>query len=183
MSTFNVTPIKSYIVDIETLDKIEFQFNPNSITEEHVPIYKDHQIPGRSHPRSQYIGGDVEEISFQTNFFFTRQQKYDVTSKCNFLKSFTYGNKKEAPNKLLFVFGDLYSIICEMRKCKIVYDEIFDPSNLLPFKANLDIVLHKWVEDSVSYEVIRKGQVNHTITKPRFIPTPINIKPDFKIEE
>ena len=46
-------PIKGYLVDADTGERLEFQYNPNSISDEKSTDYATIKIPGMSHPRSQ----------------------------------------------------------------------------------------------------------------------------------
>lgn len=44
-------PIKGYLVDADTGERLEFQYNPNSISDEKSTDYATIKIPGMSHPR------------------------------------------------------------------------------------------------------------------------------------
>ncbi|HNT88352.1 MAG TPA: hypothetical protein PKL84_10855, partial [Candidatus Hydrogenedentes bacterium] len=61
--------ITGYIVDIETNDRLEFQYNPDDIADDKATDYAAVQIPGMSHPRYQYVAGKPRKIAFKVKLF------------------------------------------------------------------------------------------------------------------
>ena len=47
--------ITAYLVDVDTGDYLDFQYNPNDIVDEKSTAYAAIKIPGMSHPRYQYV--------------------------------------------------------------------------------------------------------------------------------
>jgi len=62
-------PIKGYLVDADTGERLEFQYNPNNISDEKSTSYAAIKIPGMSHPRYQYVAGEPRRIVFKIEFF------------------------------------------------------------------------------------------------------------------
>ena len=58
-----------YLVDVETRERLEFQYNPSEIGDEKSAKYADIAIPGISHPRHQFISGGNRHITFKLSFF------------------------------------------------------------------------------------------------------------------
>ncbi len=129
--------ITGYIVDIETNERLEFQYNPDDIADDKSTDYAAVQIPGMSHPQYQYASGKPRKIAFKVKLF-----KGPVRDKVHWLRSLLYpehagwqrhgqyslqrhasrtGNLKSplatpayrgsrlknAPHRVLFIFGDL----------------------------------------------------------------------------
>jgi hypothetical protein len=65
-------PIKGYLVDADTGERLEFQYNPNSISDEKSTDYATIKIPGMSHPRYQYVAGEPRRIAFKVELFNRR---------------------------------------------------------------------------------------------------------------
>jgi len=148
--------IKAYLVDITNRERLEFQYNPSEIGDTKSSKYADITVPGISHPRHQYIAGGARQITFKISFF-----KGNVKKKVNWLQSLLYPEHsgsmlKSPPHRVIFIFGELYpEVVCIVRSVKVRYFNLFQ-ENLAPQQAEVDIVLDEWVDNSVSYNDIRK---------------------------
>lgn len=146
-----------YLVDIVTRESLEFQYNPDEITDEKSTDFATIKVPGMSHPRYQYVAGEARRIAFRLSFF-----KGDVKSKVTWLQSLLYPEHdktmlRTAPHKVLFFFGELYSgVPCIVRQVRVRYFHMFDQANLLPQHAEVDIVLEEIVSKSISYREVRR---------------------------
>ncbi|MHB1000749.1 MAG: hypothetical protein ACYC27_16025 [Armatimonadota bacterium] len=146
-----------YLVDIVTRESLEFQYNPDEITDEKSTDFATIKVPGMSHPRYQYVAGEARRIAFRLSFF-----KGDVKKKVTWLQSLLYPEHEKtmlrtAPHKVLFFFGDLYSgVPCIVRQVRVRYFHMFDQTNLLPQHAEVDIVLEEIVNRSISYSEARR---------------------------
>lgn len=67
--------ITAYLVDVDTGDYLDFQYNPNDIVDEKSTAYAAIKIPGMSHPRYQYVAGEPRKIGFKLVFFKGWQRK------------------------------------------------------------------------------------------------------------
>ena len=149
--------ITGYIVDIETNERLEFQYNPDDIADDKSTDYAAVQIPGMSHPRYQYVSGKPRKIAFKVKLF-----KGPVRDKVHWLRSLLYPEHagtmlKNAPHRVLLIFGDLYpGVECVVRKVKARYFHMFDRDNLLPQHAEVDLVLEEYVDESVNYTEVRQ---------------------------
>ena len=109
--------ITAHLVDVETGQRLEFQYNPNDIVDEKSTAYAAIKIPGLSHPRYQYVAGEPRKITFQLRFF-----KGPVKESVDWLRSLLYPEHAgttlaNAPHKVLFLFGDLYpGVLCVVRQ-------------------------------------------------------------------
>mgnify|MGYP000005851348 CR=1 FL=1 len=56
--------ITAYLVDVDTGDYLDFQYNPNDIVDEKSTAYAAIKIPGMSHPRYQYVAGEPRKHGF-----------------------------------------------------------------------------------------------------------------------
>jgi hypothetical protein len=153
---FELRTIKSYLVDLDTGERLEFQYNPSSIGDEKSTDYAAIKIPGMSHPRYQYVAGAPRKIAFKVELF-----KGPVKQKVDWLRSLQYPEHagtmlKNAPHRVLLIFGDLYpGVTCIVRQVKARFFGLFDRSNLLPQRAEVDIVLEEYVDQSVNWSQVR----------------------------
>jgi hypothetical protein len=153
---FELRTIKSYLVDLYTGERLEFQYNPSSIGDEKSTDYAAIKIPGMSHPRYQYVAGEPRKITFKVELF-----KGPVKQKVDWLRSMQYPEHartmlKNAPHCVLLIFGDLYpGVTCIVRQVKARFFGLFDRDNLLPQRAEVDIVLEEYVDRSVDWSQVR----------------------------
>ncbi len=111
--------ITAYLVDVDTGDYLDFQYNPNDIVDEKSTAYAAIKIPGMSHPRYQYVAGEPRKIGFKLVFF-----KGSVKESVDWLRSLLYPEHagtmlKNAPHRVIFMFGDLYpGVLCVVRQVK-----------------------------------------------------------------
>lgn len=146
----------AYLVDVETGDRLAFQYNPNDIVDEKSTAYAAIKIPGMSHPRYQYVAGQPRKIGFQLLFF-----KGAVQESVDWLRSLLYPEHagtmlRTAPHRVLFLFGDLYpGVVCVVRQVKARYFHLFDRENLRPQHAEVDVLLEEYVDESVEVRKVR----------------------------
>lgn len=149
-------PITGYLVDTQTGERLAFQHNPNAITDGKSTAWAAIRIPGMSHPRYQYVAGEPRRIAFQLAFF-----KGPVKEKVHWLRSLLYPEHggtllKSAPHPVLFLFGELYpNLVCVVRKVEARYFHLFDRESLLPQRAEVDLVLEEWVDESIPFSEVR----------------------------
>ena len=148
--------IKGYLVDADNGERLEFQYNPNDITDDKSTAYATIKIPGMSHPRYQYVSGEARRITFKIKFF-----KGEVKKQVDWLRSLQYPEHagsmlKNAPHKVILIFGDLYpGVTCIIKQVKARFFNLFDRDNLLPQQAEVDIVLEEYVDQSVKWSEVR----------------------------
>jgi hypothetical protein len=148
--------IKSYLVDAETRERLEFQYNPSEIGDDKTAQYADIRIPGISHPKHQFIAGGTRRITFKLFLF-----KAEVKKQVAWLQSLLYPEHSGAmlklpPHRVIFIFGELYpGVVCLVRNVKARYFNLFDQNSLTPQQAEVDVVLDEWVQDSINYNSIR----------------------------
>lgn len=146
-----------YIVDVVTRESLEFQYNPDEITDEKSTDFAAIKVPGMSHPRYQYVSGEARRITFKVSFF-----KGPVKEKVAWLQSLLYPQHektmlKNAPHKILFFFGDLYpGTLCVVRQVRTRYFHMFDKDNLLPQHAEVELTFEEIVQKSVDYTELRR---------------------------
>lgn len=146
-----------YLVDVVTRESLEFQYNPDDITDEKSTDFATIKVPGMSHPRYQFVAGEARKISFKLSLF-----KGPVKRKVAWLQSLLYPQHektmlKNAPHKVLFFFGDLYpGVMCIVRLVRARYFHMFDADSLLPQHAEVDLTLEEIVPRSVNYTEVRR---------------------------
>jgi len=147
---------KGYLVEAETQEIFEFQYNPSTISDEKSSAYATIKIPGMSHPRYQFISGEARKIQFTLKLFGK-----NVKKNASWLQSLQYpeyenGVLKKTPHPVIFILGDLYpGTTCIVRSVKVIYSKLFDKESLLPLNAEVSITLEESVKDSVNYLEVR----------------------------
>jgi len=153
----DVKKTTGYLVDVVTRESLEFQYNPDEISDEKSTDFATIKIPGMSHPRYQYVAGEARKIAFKLVFF-----KGPVKESVAWLQSLLYPQHektmlKNAPHKVLFFFGDLYpGVMCVVRQARTRYFHLFDKDSLLPQHAEVELALEEIVQKSVSYSEVRR---------------------------
>mgnify|MGYP001156676434 CR=1 FL=1 len=149
--------ITAYLVDVDTGERLEFQYNPNDITDEKSTAYAAVKVPGMSHPRYQFVAGEARKIAFKVEFF-----KGQVKENVRWLQSLQYPDHggpmlKNAPHRVLFIFGDLFpGVVCIVPSVKARFFHLFDQTTLDPQRAEVDILLEEYVEQSRSVGEVRR---------------------------
>lgn len=153
----NLKKTTGYLVDVVTRESLEFQYNPDEVSDDKSTDFATIKIPGMSHPRYQYVAGEARKIAFKLVFF-----KGPVKQKVAWLQSLLYPQHdktmlKNAPHKALFFLGDLYpGVLCIVRQVRARYFNMFDTENLLPQHAEVEMTLEEIVQRSVSYTEVRR---------------------------
>lgn len=156
MKSWDQKEITGCLVDVETGERLEFQHNPNDISDDKAAAYAAIRIPGMSHPRYQFVAGEPRRIAFRIELF-----KGPVREKVHWLRSLLYPEHagtmlKNAPHRVLFIFGDLYpGVLCVVRQVKARYFHLFGRDDLLPQRAEVDLVLEEYVDQSVPFSEVR----------------------------
>lgn len=106
-SPFYAKVAKAYIIDYETQEKIELQFNPKEWYDERSVNYAEHNIPGISHPVLQFTnGGDrIFKADIHMNSMFDENAPYIA----HWIRARTYPERSEnillnAPHRVVFVY-------------------------------------------------------------------------------
>lgn len=155
-----VNPPKGYILDSKTAERIEFQYNPIPIRDRKSLMLNKQRIPGASHPRVTPSTGGPREVSFTLNFYAEEGDPSFVEQKVAFLRSLEYphaGQNFETHRAPLcfFVYGKLYKLPCYIEKVDLRFDEVFDPADLRPWYAFVDIVLVEAPQEAVVAAAVR----------------------------
>lgn len=154
--TWDQKELAGYLVDVDTGERLEFQYNPSEITDEKGTDYAAIKIPGLSHPRYQYVAGEARRISLRIGLF-----KGPVKQQVHWLRSLLYPEHagtmlKNAPHRVLLIFGDLYpGVTCIVRQVRARYFGLFDRDNLLPQQAEVELTLEEFVSESVDWKQVR----------------------------
>lgn len=149
--------ITAYLVDLTTNERLEFQYNPENISDTKSTDYATIKIPGMSHPRYQFVAGGARQLNFKISLFMK-----DVKKNVEWLQALQFPTHegsmlKNAPHRVLLVVSDLYpGLECIVKQIKTTYFGLFDSSNLMPLQAEVDLSLEEFVSASVPFGSIRK---------------------------
>lgn len=155
---------KGFLVDLTTRERITFLRNPSEIEETKTPEWANLTTPGASHPRLHFVNGGERTFQFQLNFFTDVATKEEIKKQVDWLRSLAYptldGNQQvvQGAPVCLFTFGELYRnirVVVVEFKFRSFY--MFDPTSLLPLRADVDLVLKEHIDRNVSSAQIRGG--------------------------
>ena len=147
---------KAILVDCETGGFLQFRFAPSVLNGEKSTTYAQQKVPGRSHPRYQFVTGEARKLTIKADLYGS-----NVVSELSFIQSLLYpsarnGRAKTCPHAVqLLGYGSMYENV--IWRVTSVKDEIklFDKS-LNPIQAEVEIAMEEFVERSIiSSEVLR----------------------------
>ena len=101
------------------------------------------------------VAGEPRRIVFKIELF-----KGPVKQKVDWLRSLQYPEHagsmlKNAPHRVILIFGDLYpGVTCIVRQVKARFFGLFDQTNLAPQRAEVDISLEEYVDQSVNWSEV-----------------------------
>jgi hypothetical protein len=134
-----------YLVDLTTLEKIRFQFNPDQFSDKKSTNLVKTQIPGASHPRIRWSGGGDRTVRFKLQFVRTSADKPEfVQRQIEALYSLIHPHSSEDPAVhgnpyVQFIFGKLYSLVGLIEDLSVNFNESYDSATLLPEHADVDV--------------------------------------------
>ena len=138
----NVTKGLIYILELSTMERLEMQFVPDTVTDNRAASYGEVQVVGRNNPH-YHFGGGSDTLSFTIDFHVSEENRADVVRKCRWLKSLAYADgSSKAPPRVKLIFGDLYRddewIVTSVSTNYSLFDT---NNNMMPKQAYVDISL------------------------------------------
>ena len=157
---FGGVATKGALVDIQTRERLSFQFNPETISDEQQTEWASIRAQGMSHPRKQWVGGGDRIVSFTLRFYresFAEAEVSDSVARLQSLMLPEYDGTrlKDSPHRCLFIFGTLYNLTCILTRAATRYYDLFSPSTLQPVFADIDVELTQFVEVGEDYSTRR----------------------------
>jgi hypothetical protein len=153
--------LKAHIIDLSNLERYEFQFNPDDITESSKSSLEEEGIPGSSHAQTSWSNRSNASISFTVRIVRLNEIEPEdiVKSSCEWLKSLEFPverldyDQSRAPF-IQFVMGDLYDFPGLVENCTIKYPQLTS-TRLLPEYADVSITIKEVSFTRVSMEAVR----------------------------
>lgn len=145
------------IVDLDTGDRFRFAANPEMFQDEKTTAFAQIEIPGMSHPKTQFTGGGERCVTFTARLHSGSYE--DVQSEVRKLQAWMYadyegGRLSRAPHKLLLNVGGTWSAEkWVMRSCAAVYRRFDKNLSLVYAEATMEFL--QLIETSVSYGEVR----------------------------
>ena len=131
------------LIDTESAARITFDINPESFEDSKDTEFAEIQIPGMSHPRLQFANGNKRTLSFTV--FIHYGVTDDVPAAIKLLQSWLYpiydgGHLKQAPSRLLLVFGDTWpDELWVMQSCNITRKRFDKELNCIFAEAAIEL--------------------------------------------
>lgn len=156
-----MSAIPGYLVDTATNERFEFQYNPPEIQDQIKSGWFKLMVPGSTHPRLQWVAGGGRTWSMKVQFYRETNDHEEVSKKVRFLQSLMYpkyssaGDLERGPAICMFGFGSLYQADVVVDGCNVKYYKLFDPADLQPIIADVDLKLEEFLPEGRSFEDIR----------------------------
>ena len=83
---FGGVATKGALVDIQTRERLSFQFNPETISDEQQTEWASIRAQGMSHPRKQWVGGGDRIVSFTLRFYRESFAEAEVSDSVAWLR-------------------------------------------------------------------------------------------------
>ncbi len=131
-----------YFVGVESLDKMEIQFTPPSLSVQRNAGQQAVQIVGRNNPLYQYTAGQ-KLLTLQLSFYTTEEDRADIIRRCEWLESFTMNDGSgTSTERIRLVFGKLFeNSVWVMLNVNYKIGLFNKEYNYLPQQALVDISL------------------------------------------
>ena len=145
------------LIDTESVARITFDINPESFEDSKDTNFAEIPIPGMSHSRLQFANGNTRTLSFTV--FIHYGVTDDVPAAIKLLQSWLYpiydgGRLKQAPSRLLLVFGDTWpDELWVMRSCNVTRKRFNKELNCI--FAEVAIELAEYIDTSRDANEVR----------------------------
>ena len=145
------------LIDTESVARITFDINPESFEDSKDTNFAEIPIPGMSHSRLQFANGSTRTLSFTV--FIHYGVTDDVPAAIKLLQSWLYpiydgGRLKQAPSRLLLVFGDTWpDELWVMRSCNVTRKRFNKELNCI--FAEVAIELAEYIDTSRDANEVR----------------------------
>lgn len=116
------------LIDTVTRERLEFQVNPDQITDSKSAQYATASVPGRNYPVYHWVSGEARKIELKLVF-----HSREVKNRVAWLQSLiapTYQDQTlvEAPHLVLLIVGALYpGLTCLVRSVNVRFHTLFSP--------------------------------------------------------
>ena len=140
---FNTTDDRIFLVETDApFERVAFQFMPEKMQWKRNAKLQNIAIVGRNNDLYQYTGGG-DSLSFSIDFFSDQQDRQDVQSKCNFLKSLAMkdGGYGPARNVKIVMGSFLRTEVWLVKSVDVSYSNHDAQFNYLPIRATAKISL------------------------------------------
>lgn len=161
--SLNERPPRGVLRNVETGRALEFQYNPESIKEKLEAVYVDLAVLGLPHEPDMYDHTKSLAIGpLELNFDAMGIEGTTVHEKRLFLHSLMYPRRGAddvtggGPPRVLFIWPNLYSIVCRVRSLEIEFLRFFNDMRPALFKATITLVESRLVR-LASEDVLNNG--------------------------
>jgi len=147
---------KAYLIDFETGEKLEFQYNPAEWDDNREVVYESITIPGISHPVYQFTAGGERAVNFtlSLNSMYQRNAPFEIS---HWIRARTYPEYSlnmisNAPHKVIFVWPQSISMLAIITKAdRHILDHYPDGRIKL---MTLDVELKEYIQETFTYQVV-----------------------------
>jgi hypothetical protein len=152
-----------YLVDLTTLDKIRFQYNPVDFSDSKSSELGATKVVGGSHPIVRPASGGPRKIKFKLQFHRKDEDTEFVLRQVEALMSLVYPHVSQDPSIhgapfVQFIFGELYNLVGLIEDIGVKLHEAFDPVTLYPEFADIDVSFQVTSDTIISASMVRNGR-------------------------
>lgn len=139
---------KAGILDLNTGQLKEFQYNPEKLKDDRFATYSSITIPGLNTPRYQFVSGGETVVQFDLflNALNHKNGGQGILEDIIWLRSRTFPTRsgnilKVAPAKIMLIWPGLYNVKGILTSCNLEYTSFFE--NGKPKHCNISVEIKK----------------------------------------
>lgn len=136
-----------YVRFLATNERLDFQYNPETIKLVIGATWNDRFPHGASHPRAQFQHADGRPIEVPLVFFARADDATDLDATRRLIESMPFpeydgdGRLRSGPEPVVFVFGAWRTFRCTVRGVEIEPGPSFDPVTTRPRQLTVKLTL------------------------------------------
>lgn len=148
---------KAYLVDYETTEVKEFQYNPAEWTDSRTVSYAAHNVLGISHPVYQFVNGGERIIKFA--IYLNAMYDKNAMDVSHWIRARTYPSRKggynltNAPHRVVFIWPNAARVLGIITQAdRRIIDHFPDGRIKL---MTMEIEIKEYITKSFTFEEVR----------------------------
>lgn len=157
--------VKAYLIDYETQEKIELQYNPIGWKDDRAVEYASHTLPGLSHPIMTFVSGG--ERVFKADIKINAVTNPNAPYLIHWIRARTYPERfenmiKEVPHRVLFIYPNSMWILGVITAANRTVEDTFADGR---FKyVTLELQIKETIERTINMSNVYTPQPITTFT-------------------
>lgn len=151
---YSIVAINNQDPTISEFERLDIFSMPNEINQNREANIATIDVVGRNNPITQVTGGNTT-LSFSIDIIARDENKRDVLTKINWLKSLTYKGRNHVYPLVKLVIADMYvNHIWLVKSCNVKIKNFDQTRNYIPTYASVDLTLQLANQNDLQREEI-----------------------------